>query len=69
RGDLMFQIIRNIFVIRELRNKVLFTLAILVIYRLGAAIPVPGIDLSIIKDLFQGAGNTPYLYRKYFPRG
>ncbi|GFP37791.1 preprotein translocase subunit SecY [Candidatus Hakubella thermalkaliphila] len=50
----MFQIIRNIFVIRELRNKVLFTLAILVIYRLGAAIPVPGIDLSIIKDLFQG---------------
>ncbi len=50
----MFQTIRNIFVIRELRNKVLFTLAILAIYRLGAAIPVPGIDLSRIKDLFQG---------------
>lgn len=50
----MFQTIRNIFVIRELRNKVLFTLAILAIYRLGAAIPVPGVDLSRIKDLFQG---------------
>lgn len=50
----MFQTIRNIFVIRELRNKVLFTLAILAIYRLGAAIPVPGIDLSRIRDLFQG---------------
>lgn len=50
----MLQTIRNIFVIRELRNKVLFTLAILAIYRLGAAIPVPGVDLSRIKDLFQG---------------
>ena len=36
---------RNIFSTPDLRNRVLFTLALLGVYRLGAFIPTPGIDV------------------------
>ncbi len=36
--------IRNIFKIPELKNRVLFTLGLLIVYRIGAHIPTPGID-------------------------
>jgi preprotein translocase subunit SecY len=38
------------FRIHDLRNKILFTLFIFAIYRLGAAIPVPGVDLDAVKQ-------------------
>ncbi|HAX82797.1 MAG TPA: preprotein translocase subunit SecY [Actinobacteria bacterium] len=47
------------FRIRDLRNKVLFTLMIIAVYRLGAAIPVPGVDIDAVKqfaDEAQAAG-------------
>jgi len=47
----MLGTIINIFKIRDLRNKVLFTLALLVIYRVGFHIPVPGFDQSVIERL------------------
>ena len=34
----------NIFKIPELRNKIMFTLGMLVIYRIGFYVPVPGVD-------------------------
>ena len=43
--------LRNVLKIPELRNKLLFTLAMVAVYRFGAHIPVPGIDLAAIKDL------------------
>ena len=43
--------LRNVFKIPELRNKLLFTLFVVAIYRFGAHVPVPGINLGIIKDL------------------
>ena len=43
--------LRNVFKIPELRNKLLFTLLMIMIYRFGSHIPVPGIDLGSIKDL------------------
>ena len=39
------------FRIRDLRNKILFTLFIFGIYRLGAAVPVPGVDLDAVQSL------------------
>jgi len=41
----------NIFKVRDLRNKVLFTLALLVIYRIGFHIPVPGEDPAAIEKI------------------
>jgi len=42
----------NILKITELRNKVVFTLAAFLVFRAGAHIPVPGVDASIIEDMF-----------------
>ena len=40
----MFKTLRNAWTIPELRRKILFTLFIVFLYRVGAAIPVPFID-------------------------
>ena len=45
----MLSVYRNMFRIRDLRNKILFTLSIFAVYRLGAAIPVPGVDLDQVQ--------------------
>jgi preprotein translocase subunit SecY len=45
--------IRNIFVTPDLRNRVLFTLAMLAVYRLGAFIPTPGINTDLLGQLFE----------------
>jgi preprotein translocase subunit SecY len=42
----------NIFKITELRRKILFTLAMFVIFRLGTHIPVPGVNPAMIERLF-----------------
>ena len=44
----MIEKIRNIFAIPELRSKILFTLGILVVVRIGAQIPIPGIDTAAL---------------------
>ena len=43
----------NIFFIPELRKKILFTLGVLFIYRLGGYIPVVGVDLNALHNLLQ----------------
>jgi preprotein translocase subunit SecY len=43
--------LRNIFKVPDLRNKVLFTIFMIVLYRLGAHLPVPGIDTSVLASL------------------
>ncbi|MFQ5777034.1 MAG: preprotein translocase subunit SecY [Terriglobia bacterium] len=45
--------IRNIFRIPDLRKRVLFTLALLAVYRLGAFIPTPGINTEALAQLFE----------------
>ena len=50
----MWQKILQIFKVKELRNKILFVLAIFVIFRLVANIPVPGIDAARLKSFFEG---------------
>ncbi len=47
----MLSSLRNIFKVPDLRNKVLFSLLMLAIYRLGSHVPVPGIDLGALKTL------------------
>src|SRR5579859_7791105 len=46
---------RNLFRIPDLRNRVLFTLALLAVYRIGAHIPTPGINSAVLDQLFQQA--------------
>ena len=44
--------IKQIFQIKEIRNKILFILAVLIIFRLAANIPVPGVDVARLKSFF-----------------
>jgi preprotein translocase subunit SecY len=48
----MFSAFTNCFKIPELRQRIIFTLAILVIARIGAAIPVPGINYMVLQEYF-----------------
>jgi preprotein translocase subunit SecY len=50
----LLQSLRNIFQIPELRRRVLLTLALLYVFRLGTFIPLPGIDSRGLQQLFQG---------------
>ncbi|MDO4182577.1 MAG: preprotein translocase subunit SecY [Coriobacteriia bacterium] len=52
----MLSAIVDAFKVKELRNKILFTLAILALYRLGAYIPVPGIPFHEFATSFQDSG-------------
>ena len=49
----MLYIIQNIFRIEELRQRIFFTLTMLLIFRLGAHIPTPGIDGSALTAFFE----------------
>src|SRR2546423_7078359 len=49
----MFKTFLNIFRVPELRNKVLFTLFMLAIYRIGFSVPIPGVDQQRFKDMFE----------------
>lgn len=46
----------NIFYVPELRKKVLFTLGILIVYRIGVHIPVIGIDVTALRNMMDQAG-------------
>ena len=50
--------LKNAFRIKELRGKILFTIAMLVVYRIGAHVPVPGIPFQGMSALFASAGDS-----------
>jgi preprotein translocase subunit SecY len=50
--------IANIHKIPELRNRLLFTLGILAVFRLGAHIPIPGIDSGLLTEYLSQQGGT-----------
>lgn len=55
----MFKAYANIFKIPELRQKVLFTLLIIAVYRIGAYVPTPGIDGTALARFFQSISQSP----------
>lgn len=56
----MFSTLKNAFKDKEIRNKIYFTLFILLIYRIGANIAVPGINAKAITQVAQ-TGLVPML--------
>src|SRR5882757_4036579 len=49
-----FSTLRNSFKSPEIRRKILFTLAIFLVFRFFAHVPVAGVDLAQLKNLFAG---------------
>ena len=56
----MFESLRNIFAVSELRNRVLFTLGLLAVYRVGNHIPTPGVNTDALAMLAEQARNTMF---------
>ena len=55
----MLQTILNRFAVPEIRQKLAFTAAMLLLYRLGAYIPAPGVDIDTVKEIEQNfSGNS-----------
>jgi preprotein translocase subunit SecY len=51
----MIGTVQNIFRIPELRKRILFTLGILIVYRIGGHIPTPGVDVTAMAEFFRQA--------------
>ena len=59
----MFEKLRTIFQIPELRRRVLFTLGLFVVYRLGEHLPTPGVNARALQGAFESQrGNLFGLY-------
>jgi preprotein translocase subunit SecY len=64
-----FEAIANIFRVPDLRKRVLFTLALLAVYRLGSHIPTPGINLNRWEEFFAHNQGTIFGFFDLFAGG
>src|SRR6185295_14824113 len=68
----MFRAFLNIFKVKDLRNKILFTLGLLAVYRVGFYVPLPGIDQEQLTRHFEsmkgggGSGGGVQQLTEYF---
>ena len=53
----MLDSLKNIFAVADLRKRVLFTLGLLAVYRIGSKIPTPGINPDALRELMQNASS------------
>ena len=53
----MVETLKNMFKVPEIRKRFLFTLFIIVVFRLGAQIPTPGVDPLLLKEYFGSPNN------------
>lgn len=53
----MLSNVKNIFKVEDLRNKLMFTFAMIAIYRFGAALRVPGIDAQAVRQLHEASNS------------
>ncbi|MCP4901611.1 MAG: preprotein translocase subunit SecY [bacterium] len=65
----MIDSFRNIFAIPDLRRRVIFTFSLLAIYRIGAFIPIPGIDPVAIAEFTEAAKGTMLGFLNLFSGG
>lgn len=54
----MLKSLQNIFSIVELRNRILFTLMMLAVYRIGCHVPTPGVNSQVLASFFEGSQGT-----------
>lgn len=57
--------VQNIARIPELNRRILFTFAMLAVYRIGCAVPTPGIDADEVRRFFQDAGGALSLFNLF----
>ena len=58
----MLETIKNAWKVKELRNKILFTFFIILIFRIGSVIPVPFVDIEGLRNLTSTGANEFFSY-------
>src|SRR5581483_2444062 len=64
-----FEALGNIFRVPDLRKRVLFTLGLLAVYRLGGHVPTPGINTGRWMDFMNSAGGSLFSFFDMFAGG
>ena len=64
-----FEAVANVFRVPDLRRRVMFTLALLAVYRLGGHIPIPGIDTKRFEEFIQQNQGTLFGFFDLFSGG
>lgn len=64
-----FEAVANVFKVEDLRKRLLFTLGLLAVYRLGAHIPTPGVDTKALEDAFANNPNSLFGFFDLFTGG
>ncbi len=54
----MFETLKNAFKVKEIRKKIFITLLLLLVYRIGCYIPVPGLDAGEFSSLFDASSDS-----------
>jgi preprotein translocase subunit SecY len=54
----MLQSVADLFKIKELRKRILITLGVIALYRLGVTVPIPGVNADALSILFKGQANS-----------
>ncbi len=65
----MLEAFKNLFAVADLRNRVLFTLAMLGVYRIGSHIPTPGVNTAALALLAEQARGTMFGFYDMFSGG
>lgn len=65
----MFDSLKNAWKIADLRKKILYTLLIIFIFRLGSAIPVPFLNPDALSQMTASGGNTLFGFLDVFTGG
>ncbi len=66
----MLTSMKNVFKVEDLRNKILFTLIIIALYRFGSHVPTPGVDFAAVQQLEQQASEGGVLgFLSFFSGG
>ena len=63
------QNVTDIFKVQELKKRILFVMGALAIYRLGAIIPIPGINTAALQALFNNSSNSILGFLNIFSGG
>src|SRR6266700_7400486 len=64
-----FEAVANVFRVPDLRKRLMFTLALLAVYRLGGHIPIPGIDTKRFEEFIQQNQGTLFGFFDLFSGG
>ena len=65
----MIDYLKSLFTFEDLRNRLLYTLFMFAIYRLGSHIPIPGVDAQALEDFFRSISGTLFNLYDIFSGG